>query len=754
MREKDLERLEFDRIKERLKEKAHSPATRDLVESLRPSTDPDEVRRAVETFESFRKVSDLPLYEFSDIRPYLERSKIENAVLSVDEILEILKVLNLVREVRKHIGKVSEEEPPLRVFSRRLHLFSSLENLIEGCIDRRGFVKDEASEDLFSIRRSIKYIEREITERLENLLRRPDADKVFTDRIITLRNNRYVVPVKTSQVKKIFGIVHGTSSSGYTTYVEPHFVIQLNNKLTELKEKEEEEVRKVLARITAYIGDFADKILESFSALIELDLLNAKRKLAESYGGIFPEIGDFVELKGARHPLLTLMNPETVPVDIRLKETRGVILTGPNTGGKTVALKTLGLITLMVQSGIPVPLKEGSVIRIFKKVFADIGDEQSIDQNLSTFSSHMTNMAEFLREVDQDTLVLLDELGAGTDPSEGSALGIGILEFLKERGAWVFANTHHTPVKVYAVRSDYYTPATVLFDPNTLKPLYKIAYGSVGESMALAVARRCGVPEDIVRTAEERLGGGEEEYREAVRRLSEITRDYQEKLEEVERLKEDLRKEKERYERLHKEYMEFKRRAWKEVYREARDLLRRISEEGREVIKKAKSPKDIKEFVKKQEELLSLFKGSDADIKVGDRVEVMGREGKVVEIKGDKARVVSGSMKIWVSLDLLSKAKGAKSETREIARITPVKGEINLMGMDPETATLELERFLEEAYSAGLGSVKVIHGIGKGVLKEAVREFLSKSEKVKFFRDAYPREGGAGVTVVFLKAPE
>ncbi|MDQ7038882.1 MAG: endonuclease MutS2 [Aquificota bacterium] len=754
MRERDLEKLEFNRVKEKLKEFVHSPATEEVVDRLRPMTDPEEVKRSIEVFESFRKVGDLPFHEFGDIRPSLEKSKIENAVLSVDEILEILKVLKLIREVRKHIGKVSEEDPPLRVLSRKLHLFSSLENLIEGCIDRRGFVKDEASEDLFRIRRSIKDLEREITERLESLLRRPDADKVFTDRIITLRNNRYVVPVKTSQMKKVFGIVHGTSSSGYTTYVEPHFVIQLNNKLTELKEKEEEEVRKVLARITAYVGDFADKILESFTALLEADLLNAKRKLSESYGGVFPEIGDFVDLRGVRHPLLTLMNPDTVPVDIRLRETRGVILTGPNTGGKTVALKTLGLVTLMVQSGIPVPLKEGSVIRVFRKVFVDIGDEQSIDQNLSTFSSHMTNMAEFFREVGPDTLVLLDELGAGTDPSEGSALGIGILEFLKGKGAWVFANTHHTPVKIYAVRSDYYTPATVLFDPDTLKPLYRIVYGSVGESMALTVARRCGVPEEIVKNAEERVGGGEEEYREAVKRLSDLARDYQRKLEEVEKLKEDLKRERERYEKLYEEYMEFKRRAWKEVYREARGFLRRISEEAREVLKRAKSLKEVEEFVRRQENLLNLFRGGEADIKVGDRVEVMGREGKVVEIKGNKARVVSGSMKIWVSLDLISKAGNVRREVKEIAKITPVKGEINLIGMDPETAILELERFLEEAYSAGLGSVKVIHGIGKGVLKRAVREFLSKNEKVKFFRDAYPKEGGSGVTVVFLKAPE
>ncbi len=752
MREKDLERLEFTRIKEKLKELSHSPATKELIEALRPQTDTEKVAEEIQLFESFLEVEELTLYEFEDVRGILKKSKIENAVLSVEEILSLLKVLKLVREVRRTVGKVAERRTPLRKLSKKLHLFSSLENLIESSIDRRGFVKDEASEGLLRIRRSIRSLEKEIMDRLEELLRRPDADKVFTDRIITLRNNRYVVPVKTSQAKKIFGIVHGTSSSGYTTYVEPHFVIQLNNKLNELKAEEEEEVRKVLGRITSYIGDFADRILESFEALVEIDLLNAKRKLSQIYGGRFPKIGEFVELKGAKHPLLLMTNPDTVPVDIVLKEKKGVILTGPNTGGKTVALKTLGLLVLMVQSGIPVPLDEGSTLRIFKRVFADIGDEQSIDQNLSTFSSHMTNIADFMDKVDGDTLVLLDELGAGTDPAEGSALGIGILEFLKGKGAWVFANTHHTPIKLYAVSSDYYLPATVLFDEETLKPLYKIAYGSVGESMALTVARRCGLPEEVLKVAEEKLKGKGGDLGEVARKLSQYTREYQRKLEEVERLKEELKKEKEKYEKLYGEYMEFKKRGWKEVYREAKEFLRKLEEEGRRVLRSAKDPKEIEEFVKKKERQLTLFRKAES-VKVGDTVEFMGRRCRVVEIKEGKAKIVSGSMSVWVSLELLSKSERTE-EQREKVTLTSVKGEINLTGMDQETALIELERFLEEAYSAGLKSVKVIHGVGKGVLKRAVREFLSKHGRVKFFRDAYPGEGGAGVTVVFLTTSE
>ena len=756
MREEDLRKLEFEKIISKLKEFVHSPATEEILENIRPSTDREEISSRIELFRAFKDI-DLSLYRFEDIRGLLERARIEGAVLSVEELLSILSVLKLVREVRKVVGKEAERKPPLRRLSKRLHIFSSLENLIESSVDRRGFVKDEASEELFRVRRSIRGIEKEIMERLENLLRRPDAEKVFSDKIITLRNNRYVVPVKSSQVKKIFGIVHGTSSSGYTTYVEPQFVIELNNNLTELKAEEEEEVRKVLRRITSYVGDFAPKILESFETLTEIDLLLAKKKLAEAYGGEFPKLGDHVDLRGVKHPILALINPDTVPVDIVLKEKRGLILTGPNTGGKTVALKTLGLVSLMVQSGIPVPVGEGSVLRIFENVFVDVGDEQSLEQNLSTFSSHMTNIADFLPKAGPESLVLLDELGAGTDPVEGSALGIGILEFLKRREAWIFANTHHTPIKVYAVNSDYFVPASVLFDRETLRPLYRIAYNTVGESMAFEVAKRCGIPDEVIEIARRNVGELGSEYMSAMERLADYTREYEKKLSELEKLREDLEREKGKYEELYREYMEFKRRGWKEAYREAKNYLRRLMEEGRETLKNLKTKEDLESFIREQEKQLELFapKEEREPVKVGDSVEFMGKRGKVLQIKDGKAYVALEGMKIWIDLDALKRIKEERKERpKPVPKGSLARSEINLIGMDASTALIELEKFLEEAHASGLKSVKIIHGVGKGILKRAVHEFLSKSDKVKFYREAYPREGGSGVTVAFLKGPE
>ena len=756
MRTSDLERLEFHKIKDLLKELCHSEATREAVDSLRPLTDPQEVKRAIDTIKAFEKVQ-LTLYEFEDIRDLLKRSKVEGAVLGAEDLLKIFKVLKLIRNIRRSIGSVAERDERLRPLSKKLHLFSSLESLIERTIDQRGYVKDSASEDLSRIRKSIRSLEKEVMSRLESLFNRPDADKIFSDKIVTLRNGRYVVPVKTSQVRKIFGIVHGTSSSGYTTYLEPQFVVQINNRIAELKGEEEVEVRRVLQRITSHVGSQAQKILESFNALVEVDLLNAKRELGKRFDGTFPKLGDKIDLKGVKHPLLALSAREVVPVDISFQDRKGVLLTGPNTGGKTVALKSLGLIVLMVQSGIPVPVNEGSTLKVFKKVFVDVGDEQSIEQNLSTFSSHMRNISEFLKETDEESLVLLDELGAGTDPSEGSALAIGILEFLKNRGSWVFANTHHTPVKAYAVSSDYFLPATVLFDRNSLQPLYRIAYGIVGESMALEVAIKVGVPEEVIKVARDFLKGSFEEYTDLAKKLSDYAHDYQKKVEEIEVLKRSLQEEKAKVENLKKELEDQKRRSWKEVKKEAKAFLNKIMREAQEMLKSEEGRKRIEDFVKEKEKQLELFAPEEEKkepISEGDTVEFMKKTGKVLKIKGERAQVVLEGMRMWVRLKDLKKVKSKPTAVEIPQKSAPslkIKKEINVVGMDTESALLEVERFLEEAYASGEPSVKIIHGIGKGILKKAIRDLLSNHPKVRFYRDGYPKEGGSGVTVVFLE---
>ncbi len=665
MREEDLARLGFEEIKNFLKELSTLEITRELIEGIFPSTDRGEIEENIKTLEEFSLIwEEILIPPLADIRESLKRSRIPGAHLSVEELLNILAVVESVKDLRRRIGEHSSSLETLQKILKRLHNFSLLENLILSSIDRRGFVKDSASGRLSEIRREIRKLEKEISRRLESLLARGDADKVLSDRIVTLRNNRYVVPVKTSHLGSIFGIVHGRSSSGYTTYVEPQFIVGLNNELAGLRDLEEEEVLRILRDITSAVGEFAKELWESYEQIAQIDLMIAKIKLSERYGGRFPAIGDHIELKDVSHPLLHLLSDgdrEVVPIHISMKEKRGLILTGPNTGGKTVALKTVGLVALMFQSAIPVPLSDGSVMPLFEKVFVDVGDEQSIEQSLSTFSSHIGNIAGFLEDCDKNTLVILDELGAGTDPVEGSALGIGILEFLKGKGSWALVSTHHMPIKVYSLNSDYYRPASVVFDPETLQPRYRISYDAVGESMAFEVASGLGIPEEVIESALSRLGEFEREYSEATRKLGEITRSYQEKVSELERLKRELMDEIKRYEDLRRELEREKERGWKEAYKEAKRYLQDLYAEGEKLLSGLKERRELKRFLEdKREDLRGRASVSPDLPSPGDWVVFEGGKGRVLRVEGDHVWVVSGGLRFKIGMDMIERVEKAK----------------------------------------------------------------------------------------------
>ncbi|RME11088.1 MAG: endonuclease MutS2 [Aquificota bacterium] len=586
-------------------------------------------------------------------------------------------------------------------------------------------------------------------KRLEAVFSRPDADRVFSDKFVAYKNGRYVLPVKTTEVKKVVGVVHGTSSSGFTTYVEPQSVIELNNRLTTLRDEEEEEVRRILKKLSSMIGEQSQRLMEAFRTLVKVDYLNSVSQFSRAYGGRFPSMGQHVELLGVKHPLLVFLKEDVVPLDIVIKGKRGLVLTGPNTGGKTVALKTLGLCCLLFQSGIPIPLQEGT-LPVFENVFVDVGDEQSIEQGLATFTSHMVNIAEFLPHVKENTLVLLDELGAGTDPVEGSALGVAVLEYLREKMAFVLVNTHHTPIKVYALNSDYYTPASTLFDRESLKPLYRIVYDAVGESMALFVAQKCGMPEELIQKARRFLPAGFEEYFTAREMLESYIREYQEKLRE-------LQEERERLEKMIAEQeamlRELESRKKQEIRRAIEDVKERFEEFLHEAEKHMRSLKDRQKlrelFREKVEEAYK--KEREETIEVGDWVEIFGSKGRVLEIREGKACLLAGGVRAWVKLSELRKTEPPPEEQQpekvfEIKRSSP--SEINLTGFSVEEAITKLELFLQEAHSMGLKAVKIIHGYG--TLKRAVQEFLSSSPLVVFHREGYPKEGGAGTSLAYL----
>ncbi len=751
MREKDFVHLELRKILERIKTYFNSKATERFLENLRPITDPSILRQEIHLVEDLFAVEEnLTIYPFDDVEVQIKKSALQDAVLSLEEILSIYKVIKLIREARKTLGSHVPVRKSLSSILKTLHQFPQIESLIESSIDQRGFVKDSASEELSKIRSKIREVEREITKRLENILNRPDAERLFSDRIITIRNNRYVLPVKTTEINKIVGIVHGTSSSGYTTYLEPHSVIELNNRLVVLKEEEEEHVKKVLRRITSYIGEFSSKLLEAFNTLLKLDYLKALASFNREIKGRFPRISeDRIILKNVKHPILTLTREDVIPIDIRIEGKRGLILSGPNTGGKTVALKTLGLCCLMFQLAIPIPIEDGE-LPVFEGIFTDIGDEQSIEQNLSTFSAHISNLVEFLPLVNEKTLVLLDELGAGTDPIEGSALSIGVLEYLKRKSAFVFATTHHTPVKLYAMDSDYYTPASVSFDRETLKPTYTILYDSVGSSMAFEIARKLGMPEEILEFASQKMPAEFEKFSKAKESLEELIRDYQEKLKELERSSFELEKIKAEYMTVLSEADRIKEEAYKEGMSQALDYLKQIEREAEEILKTARDRQKIRQFLREKNQEITQ-KLERERIRVGDWVEFMGSRGRVLEVKEDKLHVSFGGVKAWVDLQKVKKTDAPEQQKEEhrleLKKALPT--EINLTSLSTEEALYRLEIFLKEAVAMGVKSVKVIHGTG--TVKRVVQEFLKHYESVVFYREGYPREGGSGVSIVFLR---
>ncbi len=758
MREADLEKLEFWKIKEHLKKFTNSEATEKYIDKIRPLKNKEAINEEIELSKTFFNIAErIEIYRFEDIEDIIEKSKIPGVFLSVNELLKILNIIKLIKIVKSGISEFAEEFPHLRKLLKSLYSFQPIEALIETTIDPGGFVKDEASEDLYNIRSELKKLEEEVKARLERLFERPDTSYIFSDRVITLRNNRYVVPVKTSHYRKLYGIVHGTSSTGYTTYVEPQFVVELNNRISVLREKEEKEVKKVLQRITRYVGEDGDRLLKSFQTLVYIDYIKAKYMFAKTIKGVFPHMGDKVILKNARHPLLVLEKENVVPVNIILEEKKGLILTGPNTGGKTVSLKTLGLLALMFQSAIPIPADPESELPVFENIFVDIGDEQSIQQDLSTFSYHISNIVDFLDKVNERTLILIDELGAGTDPAEGSAIGIGLLEYLREKKAYVFVNTHHTPVKLYAISSEYYIPASVTFDKATLKPTYQIIYNTIGQSMALYIAGRLGLPEEILNIARKKIGSTGEEYLKAVELLEEYTREYHKKVEEVESLKESLEKEKEKYKRLSEELERKKKENWISIASEAYNFLENLKKEARKLLS-GNNINELERFIETKKKEIATKIGDERILKfsVGDWVELAtnrGKKGKIERIEGNIAIVSFGHIRLRAKLkELIPVNNNTKPpDTNKgiyIRKVLP--SELYLKGLSIDEALFKLETFLEEAHASGVKMAKIIHGVGTGAIKNAIREYLKKSPYVVFFRDAYPQEGGSGITVVFL----
>jgi DNA mismatch repair protein MutS2 len=780
-----LKILEFDKVKEQLLEHVSSSLGREKIEKLVPSSDFAEVvkwqEQTDEAVSVFRLRGNVPLGGIFDIRASVKRAKI-GGTLSPHELLDIASTIYASRQMKKFIESLSDEKaelPHLLQYVEQIVVLPELEQAIKNCIDDYGEVLDDASDRLRSIRQQLRSTEGRIREKLESMIRSSAAQKMLSDAIITIRNERYVIPVKQEYRNAYGGIVHDQSSSGATLFIEPQAVVDLNNQLQEARVKEKQEIERILIELTGKVAEAADVLLANVEVLAELDFVFTKAKYAQKIKASKPLMNDkgYIRLLKARHPLI---DPNVVvPNDIELgKDYTTIVITGPNTGGKTVTLKTIGLFTLMAQAGLQIPALDGSELAVFNAVYADIGDEQSIEQSLSTFSSHMVNIVDILQKVDHNSLVLFDELGAGTDPQEGAALAISILDEVYNRGARVVATTHYPELKAYGYNRSGVINASVEFDIETLSPTYKLLIGVPGRSNAFEISKRLGLDERIIERAKSHVSSESNKVENMIASLEHSKKRAEEEFKEAE----DFRKE---AEKLHKELQrqiielnEKRDELIEEAKRKAAEIVKVSQQEAEEIIRKLRQMQKEKLAEIKEHELIEAkkrleeaapkldskkktkqTKASQHEFQPGDEVKVtnLNQKGHLIEkVSDDEWQVQIGILKMKVkeaNLEYIGTPKPV--ETRPLATVKGkdyhVSLELDLRGERYEDALTRLEKYIDDALLAGYPRVSIIHGKGTGALRKGVQDFLKKHRSVKNIRFGEATEGGTGVTVVELK---
>jgi len=784
---KVLKTLEFDKIVRKLAHHAATEPGKQLAEQVRPSNDIAEVKRRLKATDEACLVDRLkggaPFGGIRDIRASLKRARI-GGMLSAAELLDIADTIAGGRRLKRLLLGVHEQHPiaSLAALAEQISEGREVEEKIRGCIDEQAQVMDKASPALSRIRHEIRTGEARVRDRLEQMIRTPHVQKMLQDQLITIRNERYVIPVKQEYRNHFGGIVHDQSASGATLFIEPDVIVSMNNKLRELRLQEEQEIEKILSALSAAVASETEALEKNADCLAELDFHFAKSGLAREMKAALPVMNDrgFIKLRKGRHPLIPAET--VVPIDLELgNQYTTMIITGPNTGGKTVTLKTVGLLSLMAMAGLFIPAEEGSQLCVFDGVYADIGDEQSIEQNLSTFSSHMKNIIQILREMTPKSLILLDELGAGTDPAEGSALAISILEHIQRMGCRMIATTHYGELKAYAYERKGVINASMEFDIASLRPTYRLLVGVPGRSNAFAIAERLGLSRGIIEMAKDQLGEGEQRVESMIATLEQnrVTAEAErEKAEqerrEAERLRKELALERERFDRQRDKLLAKAEQEAREIIAKARaeadqiiSELRKLAMEERSSIKEhklieAKKRLDEAEPLSRETIPGSGGKGRSEPVRPGDEVRVisLGQKGRVVEMSGGEAIVQLGILKMKVAPDDLEKLPSASSEAHTITPVMPtvkrsrgenVRTELDLRGHNLEDAMLEVDRFLDESILANLNQVYIIHGKGTGVLRNGIAEYLRKHKHVGSFRLGNFQEGGSGVTVVELK---
>lgn len=785
--EKAIKTLELDKILKTLKSFASSAITIDYIDQVEISTNFEEIqKRQKETSEAVNlliKKGNPPLFGIMSLRDTLKRASI-GGVLNPQNLINVSDFLRVARFLKNYLKNDSKDEPDIDIsiitnLIDSLYINKKLEDSINQKIISSDQIADDASRKLLSIRRSIVKLQGSLRDKLEKILQ--SHKDYLQDSIITMREGRYVIPVKNENKSKVKGLVHDMSGSGQTVYIEPLEIVNANNEIKTLKIEEKEEIEKILKELSEEVGEFATLIEANELILKELDFIFAKGKLSLEMGAFQPKLNKrrYINLKNAYHPLLD--KKTAVPIDIYIGDKfTSLIITGPNTGGKTVTLKTLGLLLLMVQYGLHIPAEDSSEVGVFEKLFADIGDEQSIEQNLSTFSSHMTNIVNIINEVDENSLVLFDELGAGTDPTEGAALARAIMDFMLERKIRCLSTTHYNQLKIYALTTEGVQNASMEFNINTLSPTYKLLIGLPGKSNAFEISKRLGLTEKIIDEARRLISKENIEFEKVLASIEEDRAKAREEKGIIENYKLDLQKQNIRLEKELKKVEASKEKIIKEAKDEAKRILlstkenvdliidqindikkeltsdqaRRLQESGdllRESLKKVREDRDL---------VIERSKNPVDKIKVGDKVRTsFGTVATILDLPDNRGNVYvqAGVIKMKVPKDSLTKVNEDEEKSKIRmgniirAKAQVVKSEIDLRGKTFEESRDLVDKYLDDAFLAGLKTVRLIHGKGTGLLRKKIREYLKRHKNVKSFEDAPFNEGGDGVTCVNLK---
>ncbi|WP_306489611.1 endonuclease MutS2 [Anaerococcus octavius] len=778
MQERTLEVLEYEKILEKVASQARSSVIKNKILNLAPMTDADEIKEELENtaqmvgvISRFGNIDLFGLYDFTAMIGYVRK----RGILEPYELLQVNDLLR-VSEYLKNYGKDIEEVYIKDLFSR-ISTNDFIKKEIERSIISEDEIADNASSELRNIRRQKARKEADIKAKLNSYISSDRYDDALQDKVVSIRDGRYVVPVKTNKKSVIGGIIHDKSSSGNTLFVEPAAIVELNNQLKDLELKEENEIRRILDRLSRFVEKFDVEILENQKLIGRIDFLSAKAKFAINNEYTKPKIttDKIIKLNQARHPLLT---GKVVPIDVTIGgDYKTLIITGPNTGGKTVSLKTVGLISLMAQTGFYIPAEENSIVNVFDDIFVDIGDTQSLEMSLSTFSASLTKIVGITENASPNSLVLLDELGSGTDPSEGAALAISILDYLRKKEIMTFATTHYSELKYYAVETDGVMNASVEFNVNTLSPTYKLKIGTPGKSNAFEISRRLGLDESILKSAQNLLGEDTKNVNKILDEIEESKEEIQAKNAEIDRYKLQIQKAKRDLEEKSKEVEKQRAAIIIQAEDKANEILEKANTESQEMLKEAKKSKNANTSdidrslnnirnkyksskIERKQKGLRIGKSDDApeDLKLGDIVIIEGinERAEVISEPDDKGNIKlqMGILKMDSNIKNVTKVESDSKTEKNIQKVYNAKKAMNisptldLRGQRYDDAMRNLDKYLDDAMLAGLSKAKIIHGKGTGALINGVTENLKNDKRIADFRLGDDKEGGYGVTIV------